>query len=368
MYVFAFFIFFFTISLMGIAYNNLIRPLLFRQDPEKSHETAVLALKFLTHLTPLRWLMEKYNRVEVPPVKLFGLSFPGPVGLAAGFDKNAQIWPAAAALGFGFVEVGTVTYHAQSGNPKPRLFRFPEERAVINRMGFNNDGAAAVADRLAQDFESFSKKIPIGINIGKSKITPIEEAAEDYVASFALLAPFADYFVINVSSPNTEGLRSLQSRSHLSTLLSTIQTANLEWAKKMGRPLIPILVKISPDLTFREMDDALETITECRVSGIIATNTTLSRPGNFAQVDTQGGLSGQPLLPLSTQVISYIHKATEGRLPIIGVGGITDAASAGQIMDAGASLLQIYTGLIYEGPFLAKKITQALKWRKSDWV
>ena len=249
------------------------------------------------------------------------------------------------------------------------FFRFPEEEAIINRMGFNNDGAKIVAERLSKAYlKHRNHTIPFGINIGKSKITPIEEAEEDYVGSFNLLADYADYFTINVSSPNTPGLRELQGKERLRDLLGALKRANADRAKKIGSKEIPMLLKISPDLAFPQIDSILEIIQDFGFSGIVATNTTLQRPGHFATVDYAGGLSGRPLHRLSIDVIRYIHLKTAGKLPIIGVGGIMDPVSAGQTMDAGASLLQIYTGLIYKGPFLGREIARSLSWRQRTWI
>lgn len=293
------------------------------------------------------------------PVRAFGLTFPNAVGLAAGFDKNAEAWPAAAALGFGHIEVGTITAQAQPGNPKPRVFRYPDYEAVINRMGFNNAGAEAVAARLAKQPAPGARRIPVGINLGKSKVTPIEDATADYLASFARLADFADYVVLNVSSPNTPNLRQLQDESRLRELLSAVTTANHARAGG-GNRRVPLLLKIAPDLTWPQIDAVLGVIAEFGLDGIIATNTTLARPGFFASVNEAGGLSGGPLRHRSTEIVNYISRATHGRLPIIGVGGIVDPTSAGEKIDAGATLVQIYTGMIYRGPFFAAEIARAL--------
>jgi dihydroorotate dehydrogenase len=346
---------------MGNYYESLIRPALFRQDPEHAHEQAVAALARLSRIAPLCRLIERCTRVAgAQPVRVFGLTFPNAVGLAAGFDKNGEAWPAAAALGFGHVEIGTVTAHAQPGNPKPRVFRYPKEEAVINRMGFNNAGAAAMAERLARQPRPGSRRIPVGINLGKSKITPIEEATGDYLTSFRLLADFADYVVLNVSSPNTPNLRQLQDESRLRELLGAVTAANRERATSGGRR-VPILLKIAPDLTWPQIDAVLVVVGEFGLDGIIATNTTLARPGVFAGVAEAGGLSGAPVRQRSTEIVRYIARATSGRLPIIGVGGIIDAASAGEKIDAGASLVQIYTGMIYRGPFFAAEVARAVR-------
>jgi dihydroorotate dehydrogenase len=293
------------------------------------------------------------------PVECFGLSFTNPIGLAAGFDKNGRAWPAAAALGFGHVEIGTVTLHAQPGNPRPRLFRYPAEQAVINRMGFNNAGAQALANRLAKLPGPGKRRIPLGVNLGKSKVTPLDRATEDYLGSFRLLADHADYVVVNVSSPNTPGLRELQDASWLKPLLAALVHENNS-RPAAGRTRRPILLKIAPDLTYPQVDAALGVIAELGLDGIIATNTTLARPGSFASVNEAGGLSGAPVRRRSTEIINYIARATNGRLPIIGVGGIADAESAAEKLDAGATLVQIYTGMIYRGPFMAAELARGL--------
>jgi dihydroorotate dehydrogenase len=354
---------------MGLIYQKIIKPLLFKQEPERAHEVAVLALKFISELGPFTRLLENYNQIKLQPIELFGLKFPNHVGIAAGFDKNAECFKAAGALGFGHIESGTITLYRQPGNPKPRLFRFPEEEAIINRMGFNNDGAKIIAERLAKSYLKYrNRTIPLGINIGKSKITPIEEAEEDYVNSFNLLADYADYFTINVSSPNTAGLRELQGKKQLRSLLNCLKIANSDRAKRIGSKEIPMLLKIAPDLTFPQIDSILEIIQDLSFAGIVATNTTLQRPSSFLKIDCAGGLSGRPLHRLSVDIIKYIHLKTAGKLPIIGVGGIMDPESAGRTMDAGASLVQIYTGLVYKGPFLGKEIARSLSWRRRPWI
>lgn len=347
---------------MGFFYEKLFRDRLFRQESEVAHERAVHAMALLGKLTPLCRALEAWARLPAgrKPVEAFGLKFPNAVGLAAGFDKNARAWPAAAALGFGHVEIGTVTALGQPGNPKPRMFRYPSEEAVINRMGFNNEGAKAVAERLATQPGPGARRIPLGVNLGKSKVTEIEKAPEDYLASFALLADYADYLVLNVSSPNTPGLRQLQDESRLRELLAAVTGANRARAEKPGKRRVPVLLKIAPDLTWPQIDAALGVIAEYGLDGIIATNTTLARPGFFASVNETGGLSGAPLTRRSTQIINYIARTTGGRLPIIGVGGICDTADAGEKLDAGATLVQVYTGMIYRGPFFAAELAHAL--------
>jgi dihydroorotate dehydrogenase len=343
---------------MGWFYENFLRRGLFTLDAEHAHELAVDGLTLLAKVRPLCRVMERVNNLSpklVRPIEAFGLKFPNAVGLAAGFDKNASAWPAAAALGFGHVEIGTITALPQPGNDRPRVFRYPAEGAVINRMGFNNQGSEAVAARLARQPQRGQRSIPLGINLGKSKVTDISKATADYLASFSCLADHADYVVLNVSSPNTPGLRQLQDEDRLRELLGAVSGANRQRAKR-----VPLLLKIAPDLTFRQIDAVLGTIFEFGLDGIIATNTTLARPGTFSAVQETGGLSGRPLRQRSTAIINYIARATEGRLPIIGVGGIEDVASAGEKMDAGATLVQIYTGMIYRGPFLAADLAYGL--------
>jgi dihydroorotate dehydrogenase len=351
---------------MGLLYQRLAKPLFFRLDPEAAHELSVRALSLLGRVRPACSLLERLHQLPVAryaPVEFCGLKFPNAVGLAAGYDKHGTAWPAAATLGFGHVEIGTVTLQSQPGNPRPRLFRYPAEEAVINRMGFNNHGAAALAARLARLPGPGVRRIPLGINLGKTKVTPLEQATEDYLGSFRLLADHADYLVVNVSSPNTPGLRELQDAAWLRPLLAALVAENRARVTA-GQPRRPLLLKIAPDLTFPQVDAALEVITSLGLDGIIATNTTLARPGRFASVHEAGGLSGRPLRRRATEIISYISRATAGRLPIIGVGGIHDEASAGEKLDAGATLVQVYTGMIYRGPWFARDLALALAERQ----
>lgn len=320
-------------------------------------------MALLGALPPLRRALEAWSArglTRARPIEAFGLRFPNAVGLAAGFDKNARAWPAAAALGFGHVEIGTVTALAQDGNPKPRMFRYPDELAVINRMGFNNEGSQAVAERLARQPRPGQRRIPLGVNLGKSKVTDIEKAPEDYRTSFARLADYADYLVLNVSSPNTPNLRQLQDESRLRELLGAVTDANHARASQPGKQRVPILLKIAPDLIWPQIDAVLGVIAEYRLDGIIATNTTLARPGVFATVNEAGGLSGAPLTRRSTEIVGYISRSTQGRLPIIGVGGILDVQDAAEKLDAGATLVQVYTGMIYRGPFFAADLARGL--------
>jgi dihydroorotate dehydrogenase len=347
---------------MGHFYEKLLRPVLFRLDSEHAHELGVDALAILGRLGPVNRALAAWHRLPATarPVECLGLKFPNRVGLAAGFDKNARAWPAAAALGFGHVEIGTVTLLRQPGNDRPRLFRYPQEEAVINRMGFNNEGAEAIAARLARQPQADARRIPLGINLGKSKVASLDQAVNDYLGSFARLADHADYLVLNVSSPNTPDLRKLQDEDRLRELLSTVSAANRARDQVAGKRRKPLLLKIAPDLNFRQIDAVLEVIAEFGLDGIIATNTTLARPGAFALAGQAGGLSGPPLRRRSTEIVNYIARATHGRLPIIAVGGITDFTSAGEKLDAGATLIQLYTGLIYRGPFFAAQVARAV--------
>jgi dihydroorotate dehydrogenase len=282
------------------------------------------------------------------PVEVFGLTFGNPVGLAAGMDKNGVALPAWPALGFGFVEVGTVTAHAQPGNDKPRLFRLPGSGGIINRMGFNNAGAAALAARLR---ELGPVGVPLGISLGKSKVTPLDQAVDDYLTSYNLLHPYADYIAVNVSSPNTPGLRTLQDRTAIAALLNAL----------VGRK--PVLVKIAPDLSEPAVAELLEVCLSSGAAGVIATNTTLARdglaPADQPRAGEAGGLSGRPLTERARKVVHFVHQETGGRLPIIGVGGVMDADDASRLFDAGASLVQLYSGFIYKGPALVRETARA---------
>lgn len=327
-------------------YTSCLKPLFFRLDPERAHE---LALRFLA-VTPPSVLRTLFGRaVRTHPRSLWGLSFPNPVGLAAGMDKYAQALPAWEALGFGFTEIGTVTAHPQPGNPKPRVFRYPRHRALINRMGFNNPGAEAMAARLAALRKSGRwPKIPVGINIGKSQVTPLAEAADDYGASARALAPYAGYFAVNVSSPNTPRLRELQEERALREIVAAI---------RRFAPETPLLLKLAPDLSMEEAGSLAAGAAEAGFAGLIATNTTLARPGAMAAADESGGLSGAPLTQPATACLQAIAARTS--LPIIGSGGVMDTASAMGKFQAGASLVQIYTGFVYAGPSLIADIANA---------
>ncbi|TDW84018.1 dihydroorotate oxidase A [Kribbella pratensis] len=348
-------------------YRRVVRPVLYRLgrgDAEVAHEQTLNGMRLLGRIPGAAAAGSRLFGVparrghSASARTVFGIRFPSPVGLAAGMDKNGialRAWPA---IGFGFVEVGTVTAHPQPGNEKPRLFRLVEHEAVINRMGFNNLGSEALAARLAAYGDL---GYPLGISIGKSKVTPLEEAIEDYVTSLRRLYRYGDYFAVNVSSPNTPGLRSLQDAGHLRELLTALhaEAASLTVA---GLAPKPILVKIAPDLTTSAIDELLQVCTGTGVAGIIATNTTIDRAGvsGHPLAGETGGLSGRPLAEMSAKVVAHIHAETGGALPVIGVGGIVEPSDAARLFDAGASLVQVYTGLIYRGPGLIRQINRRL--------
>ena len=332
-------------------YEQLVRPLLFSLSPEAAHHLAIRNLGAASNWPAALRQLERFQPGP-KPTTVFGLTFRNPVGLAAGFDKNGVAIPAWAALGFGFVEIGTVTAQPQPGNPKPRIFRFPDQQALINRLGFNNDGADVIAARLRALRESGRwPAIPVGINLGKSKVTPLEQAVDDYLYSFRLLAPLADYVVLNVSSPNTPGLRSLQEHDALEQLLAAVHREN-ERAQK------PVLLKIAPDLSLADLDQIIMTSEQNGIAGIIATNTTLDHSAIPKSLDQTGGLSGRPLREKSTEFVRAIRARSQ--LPIIASGGISDAASAREKLQAGAQLIQVYTGYVYRGPGLLREIVEGL--------
>ena len=354
---------------MGLIYENFVRPALFRMEPEQAHDRGRTALMTLGSIPMLCKIMRRFNQVkEDKPVKLFGLEFPNRVGLAAGMDKDGEFCKAIEALGFGHTEVGTVTPQGQPGNPRPRMFRLPEKRALVNRMGFNNKGSEAMLAALSKHYPKGKRGMPVGVNIGKAKMTPLENAADDYIASFRMLADQADYFTINISSPNTPGLRDLQSKGFLRDLLMTIREENLRYAKKLGHQPHPLLLKIAPDLTFKELDQIIEVLLELSYDGIIASNTTIARPNGYNTTEAGGLSGGEYLRKRSTDVINYIYRSTEGKLPIIGVGGIDSVQAAGEKIDAGASMVQLYTGWVYRGPFFAREVAKGLKAHGEDWI
>jgi dihydroorotate dehydrogenase len=337
---------------------KIIRSILFLFDPEKVHYFTMNSLNLLLKIPGFKQIWNNYYSIEnkLLETEVFGLKFKNPVGLAAGFDKNASMYNDLASCGFGFIEIGTITPKAQDGNPKPRLFRLKADNGIINRMGFNNEGVDAAIENLKKR----KTNLLIGGNIGKNKITENENATNDYVITFEALFPYVDYFVVNVSSPNTPNLRALQEKEPLKKLLSTLMELNqLKEVKK------PILLKIAPDLTNEQLDDIIEIVNETSIDGIIATNTTISREKLYASHKLiheigAGGLSGKPLKNRSTEVIRYLAKKSNHSFPIIGVGGIHSAEDALEKLDAGATLIQLYTGFIYEGPALVKKINQAI--------
>jgi len=367
---------------MSQFYRRCVRPLLFLQDSESAHD---LTLRLLGEASQSRWAARfAHGLISAPdlPVEVMGLRFPNPVGLAAGMDKQAVAVPMWRALGFGFSELGGVTWHPQPGNPPPRMFRVIPDEAVINRMGFNNGGAPALAARL-HDWRARGlwPDHPVGINLGKSKITPLERAVEDYAGSFRTLWPLADFFVVNVSSPNTPNLRQLQDKAALDEILSALQTINAQLAAATPHSALrtpqspkPLLVKVAPDLTFDALDEIAEVARRNRLAGLVATNTTIARPDHPASATAAtyaetGGLSGRPLRTRSTEVVRHLFRSTGGQLPIIGVGGIASAAAAWEKITAGASLVQVYTGLVYEGPGLVREIVEGLRERLAgaDW-
>ncbi|NEU07900.1 quinone-dependent dihydroorotate dehydrogenase [Flavihumibacter sp. R14] len=334
---------------------KIIKPLLFNYDPENIHHFVTGGLRRVNRLWGAKKLLK--STFQLDDVRLerevMGLKFKNPVGLAAGFDKNADLVEELAEFGFGFIEVGTVTPLPQPGNEKPRMFRLPEDEALINRMGFNNQGVDVVADRLKRVKR---ERLIIGGNIGKNKLTPNEEAVSDYIKCFDRLFDVVDYFVVNVSSPNTPGLRELQEKEPLKHILNTLQQRNRK--NDISRP---ILLKIAPDLSNSQLDDIVEIVKETGIAGVIATNTTLSRDNLVSPLKTEaGGLSGKPVRDRSTEVIRYLSERADKSFVIIGVGGIHSADDAIQKLEAGASLVQLYTGFIYEGPGLVKKINKKL--------
>jgi len=336
---------------MKNGYELFVRPLLFSLDAETAHHVTMRLLGRASHFDVALRVLRLF-RPTSKATTLFGLTFPNPIGLAAGLDKNGVALPAWAALGFGFIEIGTVTAEAQPGNPKPRIFRLPEQQALINRLGFNNDGADAIAQRLsALRLSGRWPAVPVGINIGKSRTTPLEQATDDYLYSFRMLRDFADYITLNISSPNTPGLRELQEPEKLSELLCAI-------GKEAGTAPKPLVVKISPDMSDTELKAILAVCEENGVSGIIATNTTLDHSSIATQLDQAGGLSGAPLRDKSTALVREI--AAQCKIPVAASGGIFDAESAREKFQAGALLIQLYTGLVYRGPQLLREIMDRL--------
>lgn len=334
-------------------YKLLIRPILFCFDPEQVHHFTFSLIRFLNKIPGFGSLFQSIYEVNNPKLEreVFGLKFKNPVGLAAGFDKDAKLYQELSNFGFGFIEIGTLTPKPQEGNPKKRLFRLKEDSAIINRMGFNNGGVVEAVERLKKN-----NGVLIGGNIGKNKNTPNEEATLDYEICFEALFPHVDYFVVNVSSPNTPNLRALQDKEPLTQLLQTLQNLNLQKPKQK-----PIILKIAPDLTDEQLLDIIDIVNETKIAGVIATNTTLSREGLQSENRAEmGGLSGKPLTNRSTEVIRFLSENSNKSFPIIGVGGIHSADDAIEKLNAGASLVQLYTGFIYEGPGLIKEINERI--------
>lgn len=343
-------------------YKSLLRPLLFKADPEKIHHSTFKMVRFSNKIG-LAPIFRGIYKIKDPKLEreLFGLKFPNPVGLAAGFDKDAKLYKELSNFGFGFIEIGTVTPRPQAGNEKPRLFRLPEDSAIINRMGFNNGGVEEAVMRLKENYKG-DKRVLIGGNIGKNKDTPNEEAEKDYLICFDALFDWVDYFVVNVSSPNTPNLRALQDKEPLTKLLQTLQDRNEEMSvQAQSRTRKPILLKIAPDLTDEQLLDIIDIVSETKIDGVIATNTTIGRDGLRSDNKKEmGGLSGKPLTNRSTEVIRFLSEKSNKAFPIIGVGGIHSAADALEKLDAGASLVQLFTGFVYEGPALIKEINKEL--------
>ncbi|WP_290652129.1 quinone-dependent dihydroorotate dehydrogenase [Aquisalimonas sp.] len=340
---------------------RLLRSLLFRLEAERAHAAALHGLRVARLVGVNRWIAGDVPRLER---RLMGLRFPNPVGLAAGLDKNGEYIDALGSLGFGFIEVGTVTPRAQSGNPKPRLFRLPEDQALINRLGFNNKGVEYLVARVQRS----RFKGVLGINIGKNLDTPVEKALDDYLACMTRVYPHADYITVNVSSPNTPGLRALQHGSLLDDLLSGLKTEQLRLSVAWGR-YVPLVVKIAPDMTDNELVAMADALIRHRIDGVAATNTTLERPGLTASrrhADETGGLSGRPLMERSTDIVRLLSGHLQGQLPIIGVGGVTSGADALRKLQAGASLVQIYSGLIYQGPGMVGTVVRRLRAAESS--
>lgn len=334
-------------------YHYLIKPLLFQFDPERVHHFTFSFIAFICKIPGVKSIIKSVYKLEHRALEreVFGLKFKNPVGLAAGFDKNAELYQELSAFGFGFIEIGTVTPKPQDGNPKKRLFRLKKDQAIINRMGFNNQGMNAVVERLKSN-----KNVLIGGNIGKNKVTPNEHAVDDYKLCFEALYDYVDYFVVNVSSPNTPNLRELQDKEPLTKLLNALQVENQNKQKQK-----PILLKIAPDLTNDQLLDIIDIVTLTKIAGVIATNTTISRDGLESNDKNEvGGLSGKPLTRKSTEVIKFLSEKSNKAFPIIGVGGIHSADDALEKLEAGASLVQLYTGFVYEGPALIKAINKAI--------
>jgi dihydroorotate dehydrogenase len=336
---------------------SLLKPLLFRLDPESAHSLIIQLMRLVGWAPGLSQVLVARYQAPSRPVQAFGLQFKNPIGLAAGYDKDGLAWRGLACLGFGHIEIGTVTPRPQPGNPRPRIFRLPEDQALVNRMGFPGRGAKFVRDHIRGPHPT---GLILGVNLGKNFDTPLESAGEDYLALLEVFAPLADYLAINVSSPNTIGLRRLQARDALQSLLADLDRERQRQESQIGRH-VPLLVKLSPDLSSDELEDALEVIQATGMDGVILTNTTLSREGVTSPLASQpGGLSGRPLRERSTAMVARVRYLTGGNLPVIAAGGVFTAQDVREKIDAGASLVQIYTGLVYQGPGMVQDILKSL--------
>lgn len=354
---------------MGTFYKNIIRPILFLQDQELVQDEMVNMMYRMGCNPGIRHCLEKLLGVTGDkPIEFAGLKFPNPVGIAAGFDKNARAWLGARIFGFGHAEVGTITHHRQAGNPRPRLFRVPEEKAIISKTGFNNLGAETTGEYIGKMKKAQKFDFPVGVCIGKSKAIVNEQLVDDYLASFYLLADCADYISINISSPGTTGLFKLQEISTLEVLLRAFVQANQDRVSKMGCRRVPLFLKISPDLEFDQLDQILSIVDEVKLDGVVASCATLHYPKSLSNTKILGGLSGRPLFELVYNQVKYINSRLP-KLPVIATGGIIDSKSAAEMLNAGAKLVQIYAAIVYGGPFVAREIAKGLIWRqKDDWI
>ena len=354
---------------VNLIYKKLFRPLLFRLDAERAHDLASQLLSITESSNISRKFIQFLSSKNSSDIDLFGLSFPNHLGLGAGMDKNGSFPKSFASLGFGHVEIGTITPLAQSGNPKPRLFRYPKYNALVNRMGFNNDGADVIIDRIKQIYPKGERSVPLGINIGKGKNTPIDKAHEDYIYCLNQSFLQADYITVNISSPNTPNLRDLHKMDLIAPLLKILVNTNQSCAKKYKTLPVPLILKISPDESYKSLENIICNARECGFSGVIATNTTISRFGKM-QLDSMenGGLSGDPLESKSNAIIKFLAKLTNYNFPIIGAGGISSYDAAIRKLDAGASLLQIYSSLVYNGPFFPSRLSDSIRHRRKSWV
>jgi dihydroorotate dehydrogenase len=354
---------------MNFFYKKLLRPFLFRLEAESAHDWACRCLSMTERSTLSRKLIKLICSQNSSDVNLFGLSFPNHIGLAAGMDKNGAFPKTFASLGFGHVEIGTITPRPQTGNKKPRLFRYPKYSALVNRMGFNNDGVETIIKRIERIYPKGKRPVPLGINIGKGKDTHIEAAQEDYIYSLNKCFKQADYITINISSPNTPNLRDLHKTELIRPFLEKLIAANHACSKNLNEAPVPLLLKISPDESYKSLENIVCNARDLGFSGVIATNTSVSRfkDKNFESLEP-GGLSGNPIESKSVQIIKFLAKLTEYKFPIIGVGGISSTESAIRKLDAGASLLQIYSSLVYQGPFFPSRLATSLEHRTKNWT